>query len=45
MNMDKTNAPAMYFWGTPNNYAVMGRLKMLKPGMFFRSHFGDGFTA
>ena len=22
MNMDKTNAPAMYFWGTPNNYAV-----------------------
>jgi hypothetical protein len=22
MNTDKTNAPAMYFWGTPNNYAV-----------------------
>ena len=22
MNNDKTNAPAMYFWGTPNNYAV-----------------------
>ncbi len=22
MNIDKTNAPAMYFWGTPNNYAV-----------------------
>lgn len=22
MNTDKSNAPAMYFWGTPNNYAV-----------------------
>ena len=22
MNKDKSNAPAMYFWGTPNNYAV-----------------------
>ena len=22
MNIDKTNTPAMYFWGTPNNYAV-----------------------
>ena len=22
MNIDKSNAPAMYFWGTPNNYAV-----------------------
>ena len=22
MNTDKSSAPAMYFWGTPNNYAV-----------------------
>lgn len=22
MNIDKSSAPAMYFWGTPNNYAV-----------------------
>lgn len=22
MNTDFSNAPAMYFWGTPNNYAV-----------------------
>jgi hypothetical protein len=22
MNIDKTKAPAMYFWGTPDNYAV-----------------------
>lgn len=22
MNIDKTSAPPMYFWGTPNNYAV-----------------------
>ena len=22
MNTDKSNAPAMYFWGTPDNYAV-----------------------
>ena len=22
MNTDKSNTPAMYFWGTPDNYAV-----------------------
>ena len=22
MNNDFSNAPVMYFWGTPNNYAV-----------------------